>query len=170
MQLFPIFVSNSKEILKWQLIIQTRIIRCNVDTSPGSVTWITRTNFGTKSTIETRRTSLVAIYATCPGPTFLDRENASILKELTILHLQKRENRWMSENIKRNFIYQHRNCQRLDNVDSTLKDFYNHNISKINFTNGNYFLLRRLSIVKCNIYIRLLTLQMNLNIFLTVLI
>ena len=105
---------------------------------------MTRADFGTKSTIETRRTSLVAIYASCPGPTFLDRENASILKELTILHLQKKkENRWLSENIKRNFIYQHRNCQRLDNVDSTLKDFYNHNISKINFTNGNYFLLRR---------------------------
>ena len=63
----------------------------------------------------------------------------------------------MSENIKRKFIYQHRNCQRLDNVDSTLKDFYNHNVSKINFTNGNYFLLRRLSICKYNIYIHTFT-------------
>ena len=50
-----------------------------------------RADFGTKSTIETRRTILVAIYAMCPGPTFLDRENVSILQELTILHLEKKK-------------------------------------------------------------------------------
>ena len=36
---------------------------------------------------------MVAIYAMCPGPTFLQRENASILQELTILSLGKKENR-----------------------------------------------------------------------------
>ena len=131
---------------------------CGVGTSLDIVTWITSTRFGTQFTIEIGKTGWVAIHSFVPTFYYIDNTESS--QEFTDLYPENWGNRIIAENIKHKAVFTYTG---ISNTSIILTAFKGNSIIIKAFklrTLKKSNLVKKSSIILC-----LLTLQMTLSIF-----